>query len=149
MAVAAYYGHPLLTTSVDQIPIWHFCHSDRRLFLPAQHYICALIPSRAVYHYDLLRRGLQRCRVYCDIFGTKALGAIHGCILTAWSAAGICGPMLYAYLNERTGSPELVLRIFAAAFIVAMFISFILRFNIASIRKKKQSSQSLETSNQP
>ena len=72
-----------------------------------------------------------------DIFGTKALGAIHGCILTAWSAAGICGPMLYAWLNERTGLPEFVLRIFAAAFIVAMIISFILRFNIANLRREK------------
>jgi MFS family permease len=35
-----------------------------------------------------------------DIFGTKYVGAIHGRILTAWSAAGILGPVLVNYIRE-------------------------------------------------
>ncbi len=39
-----------------------------------------------------------------DLFGTIQVGAIHGKLLTAWSAAGICGPMLVAYLYEHQRS---------------------------------------------
>ncbi|MBA3260504.1 MAG: MFS transporter, partial [Gemmatimonadales bacterium] len=35
-----------------------------------------------------------------DIFGTQFVGAIHGRLLTAWSAAGILGPVLVNYLRE-------------------------------------------------
>ena len=35
-----------------------------------------------------------------DIFGTQMVGAIHGRILTAWSVAGVAGPMLIAYLRQ-------------------------------------------------
>jgi MFS family permease len=36
-----------------------------------------------------------------DMFGTRFVGAIHGRLLTAWSVAGILGPVLVNYLNER------------------------------------------------
>ena len=35
-----------------------------------------------------------------DMFGTQIVGAIHGRLLTAWSAAGIVGPVLIAYMRE-------------------------------------------------
>ncbi|HVB46789.1 MAG TPA: OFA family MFS transporter [Burkholderiales bacterium] len=35
-----------------------------------------------------------------DIFGTHMVGAIHGRLLTAWSVAGIIGPVLIANLRE-------------------------------------------------
>ncbi|MFC4274330.1 OFA family MFS transporter [Achromobacter aloeverae] len=35
-----------------------------------------------------------------DLFGTQMVGAIHGRLLTAWSAAGIFGPMLISSLRE-------------------------------------------------
>jgi MFS family permease len=35
-----------------------------------------------------------------DLFGTKYVGAIHGRLLTAWSAAGILGPVLVNYIRE-------------------------------------------------
>jgi MFS family permease len=35
-----------------------------------------------------------------DIFGTQMVGAIHGRLLTAWSAAGIIGPVLIANLRQ-------------------------------------------------
>ncbi len=35
-----------------------------------------------------------------DLFGTMHVGAIHGCLLTAWSAAGIFGPVLVNYIRE-------------------------------------------------
>ncbi len=35
-----------------------------------------------------------------DIFGTQMVGAIHGRLLTAWSTAGIVGPVLINYIRE-------------------------------------------------
>jgi MFS family permease len=35
-----------------------------------------------------------------DMFGTRYVGAIHGILLTAWSAAGIAGPVLINYIRE-------------------------------------------------
>jgi MFS family permease len=35
-----------------------------------------------------------------DLFGTMHVGAIHGRVLTAWSAAGILGPILVNYIRE-------------------------------------------------
>jgi hypothetical protein len=43
-----------------------------------------------------------------DVFGTGSIGAIHGRLLTAWSVAGILGPVLVNYVNQwqlDAGSP--------------------------------------------
>jgi MFS family permease len=54
-----------------------------------------------------------------DLFGTQMVGAIHGRLLTAWSAAGIFGPVLVNYIREYQlahGVPK------AQAYSVTMFI---------------------------
>jgi MFS family permease len=35
-----------------------------------------------------------------DVFGTQFVGAIHGRLLTAWSTAGIVGPVVVNYIRE-------------------------------------------------
>jgi MFS family permease len=35
-----------------------------------------------------------------DLFGTQHVGAIHGRLLTAWSIAGILGPVVVNYIRE-------------------------------------------------
>ncbi len=35
-----------------------------------------------------------------DVFGTRFVGAIHGRLLTAWSTAGIIGPVIVNYMRE-------------------------------------------------
>jgi MFS family permease len=35
-----------------------------------------------------------------DIFGTQFVGAIHGRLLTAWSVAGVVGPLLVGYIRD-------------------------------------------------
>jgi MFS family permease len=54
-----------------------------------------------------------------DLFGTSQVGAIHGRLLTAWSAAGIAGPVLVNYIREyqiNNNVPS------AAAYTVTMYI---------------------------
>lgn len=44
-----------------------------------------------------------------DLFGTRQVGAIHGRLLTAWSTAGVLGPLLVAYVRDARlaeGSPR-------------------------------------------
>jgi MFS family permease len=35
-----------------------------------------------------------------DMFGTRYVGAIHGMLITAWSAAGVIGPVLVNYIRQ-------------------------------------------------
>jgi MFS family permease len=54
-----------------------------------------------------------------DIFGTQFVGAIHGRLLTAWSTAGIIGPVVVNYIREyqrEIGVP------WARAYDVTMYI---------------------------
>jgi MFS family permease len=54
-----------------------------------------------------------------DLFGTFQVGAIHGRLLTAWSAAGIAGPLIVNGVLDTRGTPgELV----AADYRPALFI---------------------------
>src|SRR6476469_7629030 len=44
-----------------------------------------------------------------DLFGTFQVGAIHGRLLTAWSAAGVAGPLIVNKFLDARGTPgELV-----------------------------------------
>ena len=40
-----------------------------------------------------------------DMFGTQFVGAIHGRLLTAWSTAGIIGPVVVNYIRESRSPP--------------------------------------------
>jgi MFS family permease len=54
-----------------------------------------------------------------DIFGTRYVGAIHGRLLTAWSAAGVLGPVAISSLRESSiaqAIDDLVSRIDPAVF---------------------------------
>lgn len=71
-----------------------------------------------------------------DLFGTKQLGAIHGYLLTAWSCAGVFGPMLVATINDATQSYNVTFYIFAGLLVVALGTSLIMRLSINSEKKK-------------
>jgi len=54
-----------------------------------------------------------------DMFGTMNVGAIHGRLLTAWSVAGVLGPVLVNYIRQYqidSGVPK------AQAYSVTMYI---------------------------
>jgi OFA family oxalate/formate antiporter-like MFS transporter len=38
-----------------------------------------------------------------NTFGPRLMPVLYGCILTAWSAAGIVGPQVIAWLKDRHG----------------------------------------------
>jgi MFS family permease len=70
-----------------------------------------------------------------DIFGTQFVGAIHGRLLTAWSAAGILGPVLVNYIREyqiQQGVPaaqayNVTMYVLAAMLVVGFFFNLAVR----------------------
>ncbi len=72
-----------------------------------------------------------------DMFGTRYVGAIHGLLITAWSVAGVLGPVLVNYIRQYqidSGVPK------AQAYNVTMYImagllvvGFIANFRIRAV----------------
>jgi MFS family permease len=75
-----------------------------------------------------------------DMFGTYQVGAIHGRLLTAWSVAGVLGPVLVNYIRQYqidSGVPK------AQAYSVTMYImcgllliGFICNFAMSEVKAK-------------
>jgi MFS transporter, OFA family, oxalate/formate antiporter len=65
-----------------------------------------------------------------DLFGLKEMPTIHGLILTAWSLAGIAGPMLNAYVYQKTHSYQGSLYIFGGVFVLALIISLLMKIEL-------------------
>ena len=75
-----------------------------------------------------------------DIFGTRYVGAIHGRLLTAWSAAGIVGPVLVNYIRQFQIDAGVAK---ADAYTVTMYImagllavGFVLNFMMSPVDEK-------------
>jgi MFS family permease len=70
-----------------------------------------------------------------DMFGTQFVGAIHGRLLTAWSTAGIIGPVVVNYIREAqlaAGVPrdhlyDYTLYILAAMLVVGLICNFLIK----------------------
>ena len=70
-----------------------------------------------------------------DMFGTIQVGAIHGRLLTAWSTAGVLGPVLVNYIREYEigrGVPKadaytVTMRIMAALLLVGFVCNALIR----------------------
>ena len=72
-----------------------------------------------------------------DLFGTFEVGAIHGRLLTAWSAAGIAGPLIVNGFLDARGTPgELVAADYQPALLTMvglLIIGFIANLMIKSV----------------
>lgn len=70
-----------------------------------------------------------------DLFGAQNVGAIHGRLLTAWSTAGVLGPVLITYIRElqlQRGVPlaqvyNVTLYILAGMMLVGFFANLAIR----------------------
>lgn len=61
-----------------------------------------------------------------DYFGAENVGSIYGLMLTAWSCAGVLGPMLIAALRQQTGQYGDALYVIAALMFVSTIIPLML-----------------------
>ncbi len=70
-----------------------------------------------------------------DVFGTQFVGAIHGRLITAWSAAGIIGPVIVNYMHdsrEAAGVPadqiyEPIFYVLAGLLVAGFIANFVIR----------------------
>jgi MFS family permease len=70
-----------------------------------------------------------------DLFGTHHVSAIHGRLLTAWSVAGVLGPLLVNYMREyqiahgadKASAYQTVLHIMAALLVVGFVANLLVR----------------------
>jgi hypothetical protein len=70
-----------------------------------------------------------------DMFGTQFVGAIHGRLLTAWSTAGIIGPVVVNYIREfqlQAGVPrdhlyDTTMYILCAMLIAGLICNFLIK----------------------
>lgn len=70
-----------------------------------------------------------------DLFGTHMVGAIHGRLLTAWSTAGVLGPILVNYIREyqlsigvpREAAYNQTLYVLAALLILGLICDLLVR----------------------
>jgi len=70
-----------------------------------------------------------------DLFGTVQVGAIHGRVITAWSAAAVLGPQLVTYLSAyqrahgvpRTEAYNTTVLIMAAVLVLGLVLNLLVR----------------------
>jgi MFS family permease len=70
-----------------------------------------------------------------DMFGTRYVGAIHGMLLTAWSMAGIFGPVLVNYIRQyniehgvaKADAYDVTMYVMAALLVVGFFCNLFIR----------------------
>ena len=70
-----------------------------------------------------------------DMFGTQMVGAIHGRLLTAWSTAGVLGPVIVNYINDyqikhgvpKSGAYDTTMYILAALLIGGFLCNLLVR----------------------
>jgi MFS family permease len=70
-----------------------------------------------------------------DMFGVSYVGAIHGLLLTAWSAAGIFGPVLVNYIREynvthnvpKADAYNTTMYIMAGLFVIGLICNFFVK----------------------
>jgi MFS family permease len=70
-----------------------------------------------------------------DMFGTRYVGAIHGLLLTAWSAAGVFGPVLVNYIRAyeiahgvaKANAYNVTMYLMAALLIIGFFCNLFVR----------------------
>lgn len=70
-----------------------------------------------------------------DMFGVRYVGAIHGLLLTAWSAAGIFGPVLVNYIREynvthnvpKADAYNTTMYIMAGLFVIGLICNFFVK----------------------
>jgi MFS family permease len=93
-----------------------------------------------------------------DMFGVAQVGAIHGRLLTAWSAAGVAGPVLVNYIREyqlehgvsKANAYTVTMFIMAALLLVGLACNLLahpIKRSLGSVPTASQNGRSFRTEN--
>jgi MFS family permease len=87
---STYYTFFVLGIALYALAPWAANHGSKLLFVAS---FCIIL--------SMYGGGFATVPAYlADMFGTQFVGAIHGRLLTAWSTAGIIGPVVVNYIRE-------------------------------------------------
>jgi MFS family permease len=97
-----------------------------------------------------------------DMFGTRYVGAIHGWLITAWSAAGVFGPVLVNYIREYQidhGVPKaqaynLTMYVMAGLLVIGFFCNLFVkavhkRFHMRSDHEAERAQMDISPASEP
>src|SRR6202051_3192374 len=85
-----YYTFFLLGIAMYALAPWAAHSGNKGLFVA---FFCVIL--------SMYGGGFATVPAYlADIFGTQFVGAIHGRLLTAWSTAGVVGPLVIGYIRD-------------------------------------------------
>jgi len=65
----------------------------------------------------------------CDVFGARLMSAVYGAVLTAWAAAGVVGPQIFAAFQDRMSAADASFWSFIVAggfAVIGLVLSFLL-----------------------
>ena len=62
-----------------------------------------------------------------DYFGAENVGSVYGLMLTAWSFAGVFGPLLIANIRQSTGRYAQALTVIAIVMLCSAVIPLVVR----------------------
>lgn len=77
-----------------------------------------------------------------DVFGSKKMSTIYGTILTAWAAAGICGPLYVGYLKDEYPDRAVIYCFLIGIFMLGLGYVFSYLLNDDRIRLRRPTLES-------
>jgi MFS family permease len=97
-----------------------------------------------------------------DMFGTRYVGAIHGWLITAWSAAGVFGPVLVNYIRQyqidhgvpKADAYNITMYIMAGLLVIGFFCNFFIkavhhRFHMRPEHEAEMAQMEVDAAGQP
>jgi MFS family permease len=86
-----------------------------------------------------------------DLFGTRYVGAIHGMLITAWSVAGVLGPVLVNYIRQyqidhgvaKAAAYNITMYIMAALLVVGLLCNLLVKPVDARFHMKPDDAQTM------
>jgi MFS family permease len=122
---ATYFAFFLLGIAMYALAPWA-AHSGNKILFVA--FFCVIL--------SMYGGGFATVPAYlADLFGTQFVGAIHGRLLTAWSAAGVIGPVLVGYMREtaigagvpRSSVYDVTLYLLAGLLVIGLVANLLVR----------------------
>jgi MFS family permease len=120
-----YYTFFLLGIAMYGLAPWAAHSGNKALFVA---FFCIIL--------SMYGGGFSTVPAYlADVFGTQFVGAIHGRLLTAWSTAGIIGPVVVNYIREfeiAAGVPrdhvyDVTMYVLAAMLVAGFICNYLVR----------------------
>ncbi len=77
-----------------------------------------------------------------DVFGARKMSAVYGVMLTAWAAAGVCGPLYIGYLKDQYPDRAIIYCFLIGVLILGLGYVFSYLLNDRRIRLRRPSVES-------